>query len=597
MPPGQRAVLGMRPEHRVEQPGPDDLVGLGPQVHREHAAEQVIVRAPAAGDLRGQRGRRPGVHHVRVAGEPAGPAALLRGVAGRHVGGRIDRQRGVRGQDRRVVPRLAGLVQRVPDRDRHPEVPLPADQPVAGQPVDPVLVPRAHVRRVPGKLPPAAEQRGAQAGVPAAVPDVPLPGGHDLQRQLAPLVELHRVLGRLGIAAQLASVGQQAGHPLPGLPGRRAGQPGVGGPARRAVDPRWRVGQQPAVAADHRPGRQPQLPPPGHVGGVAERAHHRDAGALARLGQPVREDRHLHAEHRRADGAADQAGVPLVVGMRDQRHASGQQLGPGGGDQHLAAALARGALISRAAGDGKGQPVIRGRDRPVLDFSLRDRGAEGDVPQGRGLGEVSLVPGEVAEEAALSHGPGPLVDRAVLGAPVDGQAEMPPGLLVGLLVQLGQLLAQRHEVAPGDRDLPVVPGGRRCLRPLACPGRGGRLEGRVIRQRRVTPDAEVVLHPALGRQPVVVPADRVEHFLAAHPLEPRDRVRVGEREDVPDVQRPADRQRGSVDGVDAIAAPGAVKLVLHEPLPTGATTSPRCRQAWAWPARRWRGSQGSCAQS
>jgi hypothetical protein len=30
----------------------DDLVRLGPQVHREHAAEQVIVVWPAACDLR-----------------------------------------------------------------------------------------------------------------------------------------------------------------------------------------------------------------------------------------------------------------------------------------------------------------------------------------------------------------------------------------------------------------------------------------------------------------------------------------------------------------------------------------------------------------
>jgi hypothetical protein len=61
---------------------------------------------------------------------------------------------------------------------------------------------------------------------------------------------------------------------------------------------------------------------------------------------------------------------------------------------------------------------------------------------------------------------------------------------------------------------------------------------------------EVVLHPALGGQPVVVPTDRVEHFLAAHALEPRDRVGVGERADVPDVQLPADRQRRGVDGED-----------------------------------------------
>ena len=98
---------------------------------------------------------------------------------------------------------------------------------------------------------------------------------------------------------------------------------------------------------------------------------------------------------------------------------------------------------------------------------------------------------------------------------------------------------------------------------------------------RVTLDVEVVLHPALGGQAVVVPADRVEHRLAAHPLEPRDRVGVGERADVPDVQRPADGQRGSVDGEDLRAGGRGVKLVLRPSLPTGATTCPRGPQATA----------------
>src|SRR5262249_37682135 len=116
---------------------------------------------------------------------------------------------------------------------------------------------------------------------------------------------------------------------------------------------------------------------------------------------------------------------------------------------------------------------------------------------------------------------------------------------------------------------------------------GRRHEARVIRQRGVAPDVEVVLHPALGRQPVVVPADRVEHLLAAHALVPRDDVGVAERADVPDVQLPADGQRGSVDGVNLATRRGAVKLVLRPNSPTGETICPRCRQAWACPARGW----------
>ena len=104
---------------------------------------------------------------------------------------------------------------------------------------------------------------------------------------------------------------------------------------------------------------------------------------------------------------------------------------------------------------------------------------------------------------------------------------------------------------------------------------------------------EVVLHPALGGEPVVVPPDRVEHLLAAHALEPRDRVGVGEGENVPDVQLPADGQRRGVDGEDVATRGGPVKRVLRRPLPTGATTSPRCRQARACPARGWPGARGA----
>ena len=102
--------------------------------------------------------------------------------------------------ERLVVDRLAVGVEPVPDRERHAEVALPADQPVAGEPVDPVLVAHLHVRRVPVQLPAAGEQGLAQVGVAAAVAEVPLPGRDDLERPVALLVELHRVGDRLRLA-------------------------------------------------------------------------------------------------------------------------------------------------------------------------------------------------------------------------------------------------------------------------------------------------------------------------------------------------------------------------------------------------------------
>src|SRR5262249_53424296 len=99
-----------------------------------------------------------------------------------------------------------------------------------------------------------------------------------------------------------------------------------------------------------------------------------------------------------------------------------------------------------------------------------------------------------------------------------------------------------------------------------------------------------------------VPPDRVEHLLAAHALVPRDDVGVAKRADVPDVQLPADGQRGRVDGVNHATRRGAAKLVLRPSSPTGETTCPRCRQAWACPARGWPcapaapGSRYSCSK-
>ena len=413
------------------------------------------------------------------------------------------------------------------------------------------------MRRVPADLAARLQQFPAQPLVAAAVAQVPLPGGDDLQRRAALLVELHRVGQRLRVAEQLTGRPGQRGDPLPGLRHGRPGQLPVGGPAGPAGDPRGQGGQQPAVRAEHRAGGQAQVPPPGHVGQVAERADHGQAGALARVGQVVGQDRHLRAEQRSSHRGTGQPGVALVAGMADQGHAGRQQLGTGGGHRQRSAVR-----------PAERQPVVVAGHVPVLQLRLGHRGAERDVPQGRALGQVGLAAGQVAQEGALGDGPRGAADRAVGGRPVHRQPEPPPDLLERLLVQVGEPFAERHEVAPGHLHRVA---GRRARRH----------ERRVVAQRRVTLHVEVVLHPALGGQAVVVPADGVEHRLAAHPVEPGDRVGVGERADVPDVQRPADRQRGSVNGENSVPGGARIKLVLRPALPTGATTFPRCRRAKA----------------
>ena len=162
--------------------------------------------------------------------------------------------------------------------------------------------------------------------------------------------------------------------------------------------------------------------------------------------------------------------------MRDQRHAAGQQLGPGGRHhdfRHFRRMRAGAARIGTAVADRERDRKIRSPHRPVLQLGLRDRGAEGDVPQRWPLGQVSLTTGEVTQEAALGHRTGPLVDGPVLGGPVDRQPESPPGFLIRPLVQRGQLLAQGHEVAPRHRYLV----GRGDLPAMRA---GGRLELRVV---------------------------------------------------------------------------------------------------------------------
>ncbi len=530
--PRQRAELVVGPDHGREQPGADDLVGLRPQVGREDPPEQVVVAAPAAGDLGGQRRGGPGVHDVGVGHEAAGHAALLLGVAGGHVGGRLDGQHVLGGQDRRVVDGLPGLVDRIPHRERHAEEALAGDEPVAGEPFDPVVVADPHVRRMPGQLAPALQQPPAQLLVPPAVADVPLAGGDDLKRLVALFVKFHRALHRPGLTFEVTGLAQQLHDALAGAVDGLAGQLLV----RLRLHAVGRLGQQPPVPADDRPGRQVQLTPPGDVGDVAERADHRDAGALVGLGQAVGQHRHLDPEQRRQHRGAEQLLVALVVGMGDQRHAGGDELGPGGLDEDRALLTVEGDLVEGAG------PLA------VLQLGLGHGGAEADVPEGRRLGEVGLAAQQVAQERALGDRPRLVADRGVEQRPVDRQPDPPPDLLEGLLVDGGQLLAQLDEVAPRDGDVSLAGFLRR--------GEAG-----VVGQRGIAAHAVDVLHAALGGQAVVVPADGVEDGFADHPLVAGHNVGVGEGEDVTDVQRTGDRRRRRVDGVDLLARPGPVEAV------------------------------------
>ncbi len=330
--------------------------------------------------------------------------------------------------------------------------------------------------------------------------------------------------------------------------------------------------------------RQLELAPPLHVGEIPERAAHRDAGALVRLGGRVREHRDLDVEQRVAHGGAEQPLIPLVVRVRDERDHGGDQLGPGGLD------VDRRTVVHGVERDPVEVPgVLAG-----LELGLGDGGLEGHVPQARCLGLVRLAACQVEQERALGDGARALVDGLVVVRPVDREAQMPPQGLELLLVLDREPLAQLDEVAPRDRDLV----GRLDALALAADVRRG--ERVLVGQRRVAAHAEVVLHAALGGQAVVVPAHRVEHLAAAHPLEAGDHVGVGVAEHVTHVQRAGDRRRRGVDRVHLLAglravervgallAPGAGPLLL-EPVQADLVRYARRRRG---STGRWSGAAG-----
>ena len=489
---GRRVELQVGTHDGGEQPGPDDVVRLGPQVHRPHPGEQVGVVLPPPGDLRGQRRRRPGVHDVRVGDEPSRLAPLGLGVAGGHVGGRVDRQVGLGRQQRMLVVGAPWRVQPVPHRERHAEEALPADEPVRVEPLDPAGVAGFHVGRVPAQLPAPLERAAGPVG---EGPEEPLPAGHDLERPVALLVELDRVLDRPRLAdAARPTRRQQLDHPRLGLADRAPGQlrlvdaPRPRRPARRGRrraagrrDRRWPAPAGPSSRHHTTSVVSPKvqtMAAPVPLSGWAR--------GWARTGTSTPNS---GVRTVRADQVRGEAGV---VGVGDHRHAGRQQLRPGGVDQ----------TRSASAGDPvEDQAVVGARALAVLQLGLGHRGLEVDVPEGR-----APRPSRPRRRASMRRKPrcdarrAACVDGRVVLGPVDRQAQPPPHRLERLLVLGDQPLAQLHEVGArhGDRLLALAPGRRR---PEA---RSPRSYG----QGRVAAHPEVVLHPALGGQTVVVPAHR-----------------------------------------------------------------------------------------
>lgn len=331
---------------------------------------------------------------------------------------------------------------------------------------------------------------------------------------------------------------------------RLAGNGGVGFLACLGGDPLGGFGNDAAIAAHDGPGGQLQLAPPRDIGEVAEGADHGDARALVSLGEGVGLDFELDVEQRRRDRLAEVGLVALVVGVRHQRGAGGQEFGTGGLDEDLFPVLGE-----------EGVTVIGARDFPVLELGLGHSRAEGDIPQRRGFCHVGVTGGEVREEGTLGYGAGGVVDGPVGQVPVNGQAKGLEKVLEDFLVLDGEFLAQFDEVLAGnDVEIALVLGRLGRWPVIGVVGDGG-----------IATHTVVVLDAALRRQAVVIPAHGVEDVLARHAHVAGLDVRLGEGEHVSHVQRAGCGGRGSVDRVDLL--PGGVRVEL-----VGSFREPALRQ-------------------
>ncbi len=302
---------------------------------------------------------------------------------------------------------------------------------------------------------------------------------------------------------------------------------------------------QRAVRLKNRTDRQRQLAPPDHVGDVAERADHRDAGSLLGIRERVRLHRHAHAEDRRQDLGTEQRLVALIVGVRHERHARRNQL-----------RTRRLDLDESAVGSGEANPVIGARLLAIFELGLGDRRPEVDVPESRRFELIRDPPSQQAEKGELRHALRPAIDRRVGQRPVHGQSERSPEIFEDLLVLGRQPGAELDEVRARHGDWLLA-------------GLVRRRERGVVGKRRIAPHTEVVLHAPLGREAVVVPTHRIEHRLAAHPLKASDDIGVRVGEDVADVERAADRRGRRIDREDLRARPAAIEPVDALGLPPG----------------------------
>ena len=185
-----------------------------------------------------------------------------------------------------------------------------------------------------------------------------------------------------------------------------------------------RVLDDAAVTADDRAHRQPELAPPDDVGGVTERADHRDARPLLGIGELVCDDRDLDVEQRRAHGACRRAACSAR--RRDGRRARRTRRSARDGSSRCRPAR------RRRCGGTPMRWYAPGRSRSSSSACATDVLKSTSHSVGR-LGEMGVPSRSSREERSLRGAPSLRADRRVGLAPVDREAHAGPQLEVRLL--------------------------------------------------------------------------------------------------------------------------------------------------------------------
>ena len=320
----------------------------------------------------------------------------------------------------------AVLAKRVPHRERNAEVALAGDAPVELEVLRPVAEAHPHEVRVPAH--PLAG--GDQLRAPVEETDEPLPGADELERPVALLVELDRVLDRLGLADErrLAVAGGRARGIAQHLHDRSSGPRAPGGrraPRRSGWRPR-RPGSGQASPPNSTGASRPSRPTTCRSASPSSRHHCTSVASpkVQTIRIPVPFSRSTRALGKMGTGTRNSGVTARFPNRSPYRSSSGWAATPthaGSSSGRVVAITSDPAALDPEAHLVEGAPL-----RPVLDLRLRHRGAEVHVPEGRGLDLVDVPPAVQVEEAPLRHPPAVGTDRRVLERPVDREPQPLP---------------------------------------------------------------------------------------------------------------------------------------------------------------------------